>query len=57
MQRLAIEPAATARGDVVTDWRSEKRSGKLLARPELDGLRFHVREGTSGSSTSTVSTA
>jgi DNA invertase Pin-like site-specific DNA recombinase len=45
MQRLAIERAATARGDTITDWRSEKRSGKLLARPELDRIRTDVRAG------------
>jgi DNA invertase Pin-like site-specific DNA recombinase len=45
MQRLAIERAATARGDVVTEWRSEKRSGKVLARHELDQLRAGVRAG------------
>jgi len=37
-QKTAIERAATARGDTVTDWRAEKRSGKTLARPELDRL-------------------
>jgi putative DNA-invertase from lambdoid prophage Rac len=44
-QRHAIERAATARGDTITSWRSEKRSGKLLARPELDELRADARAG------------
>ena len=45
-QRNAIERAAMARGDTITDWRSEKRSGKLLARPELDRLRADVQAGS-----------
>ncbi len=45
-QRHAIERAAKARGDEITDWRSEKRSGKLLARPELDRVRADVRAGS-----------
>lgn len=44
-QRSAIERAANARGDLITTWSSEKRSGKLLARPELDQLRAHARAG------------
>jgi DNA invertase Pin-like site-specific DNA recombinase len=44
-QRSAIERAATARGDTITSWRSEKRSGRLLARPELDRLRADARAG------------
>lgn len=44
-QRSAIEKAATAKGDTITDWFSEKRSGKALARPELDRLRALVRDG------------
>src|SRR5581483_2220194 len=44
-QRHAIERAAKARGDLITEWRSEKRSGKLLARPELDRVRADVRAG------------
>jgi DNA invertase Pin-like site-specific DNA recombinase len=44
-QRVAIEKAAAARGDTITDWFSEKRSGKVLARPELDRLRALVRDG------------
>jgi putative DNA-invertase from lambdoid prophage Rac len=44
-QRVAIEKAATARGDAIEMWHSEKRSGKALARPELDRLRALVRDG------------
>lgn len=44
-QKSAIERAATARGDSITDWRAEKRSGKTLARPELDRLRADARAG------------
>lgn len=45
-QRSAIERAAAARGDQITTWYAEKRSGKTLARPELDRLRADVRTGT-----------
>jgi DNA invertase Pin-like site-specific DNA recombinase len=45
MQRAAIHKAAAARGDKVEAWFSEKRSGKLLSRPELDRLRAEVRAG------------
>jgi DNA invertase Pin-like site-specific DNA recombinase len=45
MQRHAIERAATARGDVIADAYSEKRSGKTMARPELDRLRADARAG------------
>lgn len=44
-QRAAIERTAKARGDSITEWRSEKRSGKLLARPELDRVRADARAG------------
>lgn len=44
-QKAAIERAATARGDTIGTWYSEKRSGKLLARPELDRLRRDARAG------------
>jgi DNA invertase Pin-like site-specific DNA recombinase len=44
-QKAAIERAAVARGDSITTWYSEKRSGKLLARPELDRLRRDARAG------------
>src|SRR5215468_3997888 len=45
MQRSAIERAATARGDSITKWFEEKRSGRTLARPELDRLRQAARGG------------
>jgi DNA invertase Pin-like site-specific DNA recombinase len=44
-QKAAIERAASARGDSITEWRSEKRSGKTLARPELDRVRADARGG------------
>jgi DNA invertase Pin-like site-specific DNA recombinase len=44
-QRAAIERAATARGDEVAAWYAEKRSGRTLARPELDRLRADARAG------------
>jgi DNA invertase Pin-like site-specific DNA recombinase len=44
-QRAAVQRAATARGDTIASWFSEKRSGKLLARPELDRLRADARAG------------
>jgi DNA invertase Pin-like site-specific DNA recombinase len=44
-QRAAVQRAASARGDTVESWYSEKRSGKLLARPELDRLRADARAG------------
>jgi DNA invertase Pin-like site-specific DNA recombinase len=47
-QRAAIERAALARGDVVNAWYAEKRSGKTLARPELDRLRADARAGLVG---------
>ncbi len=45
MQRAAIERAAAARGDTIVTWYAEKRSGKALARPELDRLRAEARAG------------
>jgi len=44
-QRAAIEQAASARGDVIAVWYAEKRTGKELARPELDRLRADARAG------------
>ena len=44
-QRSAIQKAAAGRGDAVSEWFAEKRSGKVLARPELDRLRALVRAG------------
>jgi DNA invertase Pin-like site-specific DNA recombinase len=45
MQRAAIERASLARGDTVGAWYQEKRSGRTLARPELDRLRADARAG------------
>jgi DNA invertase Pin-like site-specific DNA recombinase len=44
-QVAAVERAAKARGDVIERAYSEKRSGKTLARPELDKLRADARAG------------
>ena len=44
-QQAAIERAAAARGDTISAWYSEKRSGKALARPEMDRLRSDARGG------------
>jgi DNA invertase Pin-like site-specific DNA recombinase len=44
-QKAALLRAASARGDEIGTWYSEKRSGKLLARPELDRLRADARAG------------
>ena len=44
-QRAAIERAAAARGDAIRSWYAEKRSGKTLARLELDRLRADARGG------------
>jgi DNA invertase Pin-like site-specific DNA recombinase len=44
-QQDAIERAAAARGDVIVGWYAEKRSGRNLARPELDRVRDAVRTG------------
>ncbi len=44
-QRSAIERAAEARGDTIAEVYAEKRSGKTLARPELDRLRTDARAG------------
>lgn len=41
----SIRRAAKARGDTLTATYEEKRSGKTLARPELDRLRADVRTG------------
>jgi DNA invertase Pin-like site-specific DNA recombinase len=45
MQSVAIEKLAAARGDTIETWYSEKRTGKVLARPELQRLRADVRAG------------
>jgi DNA invertase Pin-like site-specific DNA recombinase len=44
-QKAAVERAAAARGDAITVWYAEKRSGRVLARPELDRLRQDARAG------------
>lgn len=45
MQRIAIERAASARGDLELEWYSETRSGRGWVRPELDRLLQAVHEG------------
>lgn len=47
-QRVAVEKAAQARGDAIEVWFSEKKSGRTVARPELDRLRAEVRAGRVG---------
>lgn len=47
-QRVAIEKAAHARGDTIGVWFAEKKSGRTVARPELDRLRAEVRAGRVG---------
>jgi DNA invertase Pin-like site-specific DNA recombinase len=42
-QRSAIEREAAARGDAIEAWYAEKRSGRTLARPELESLRRDIR--------------
>ena len=44
-QQAAIERAAAARGDIITRWYLEKRTGKDLARPELISLRADACAG------------
>lgn len=44
-QSAAIERAATTRGDTIAVTYSEKRSGKSMARPELDRVRADARAG------------
>ncbi len=45
MQRLAVERAAAARGDVIAGSYSEKMSARTISRPELDRLRAAARAG------------
>jgi DNA invertase Pin-like site-specific DNA recombinase len=45
MQRVAIERAAAARGDVLSEWFAEKASARTIVRPELDRLRAQARLG------------
>lgn len=44
-QRSAIERFAAARGDVVEDWRAEKKSAKTMDRPELARIFAEARSG------------
>lgn len=44
-QRDAIERAAAARGDVITHWFEETRSGKSLDRPKLAELQASAQRG------------
>lgn len=44
-QRSAIERAAAARGDEITDWRAEKRSARSMDRVELQELLGDARAG------------
>lgn len=45
LQREAIERAATARGEKIELWVSEKASGKRVDRPQLESLRVLARRG------------
>lgn len=45
MQRTAIERAAAARGDTITGWYSEKKTGTTNDRAELARLRGDLRAG------------
>lgn len=44
-QRDAIQQAATARGDSIAKWYSEKLGASTICRPALDELRLDVRSG------------
>jgi DNA invertase Pin-like site-specific DNA recombinase len=44
-QRDAIERAALARGDAITHWYEETRSGKSLDRPKLAELQWAAQRG------------
>lgn len=44
-QRSAIERAAAARGDVISEWYAEKRSAKTMDRAELRRLLAAARAG------------
>lgn len=45
LQRHAIEKAAAARGDFITEWFAETASAATLNRPELQRLRAAIRTG------------
>ena len=44
-QEAAITKAATARGDTIETWYSEKKSAKTVQRPQLERLRTDARAG------------
>ncbi len=44
-QKAAIEKAAAARGESISQWYAEKKSAKTVKRPELDRLRADARSG------------
>lgn len=45
MQKAAVERAAAARGDTITEWYSEKASAKTMKREALERLRADARGG------------
>jgi DNA invertase Pin-like site-specific DNA recombinase len=45
MQKAAIEKAASARGDKIVRWYSDKLSGGTMTRPGLEKLRAEARAG------------
>jgi DNA invertase Pin-like site-specific DNA recombinase len=45
MQRAAIERAAKAHRDTISDWFSDKQSARTLSRPGLERVRQAAREG------------
>lgn len=45
MQRAAIERVAATRGDIISAWYAEARSGRTLDRPELARIRERARRG------------
>lgn len=45
MQRVAIQRAAEARGDVITEWFEEKASARTIDRAELSRVRNAARGG------------
>lgn len=55
-QRAAIERAAAVRGDVVTNWYAEKRSGRSWLAPSLTAFGPAFDVVMCGGSTSSSST-
>lgn len=47
-QRAAIARVASARGDTISVWYSDRESGRTLRRPELDRVRERARLGELG---------